>query len=258
MLSIQELLHSSSLPNVRRLLVPDPGYIICDCDLSGADAQVVAWDSDAKRLKELFKSGVKIHDANARDMWGSQYVNADHRRKEKMYKEIKAFTHASNYGAHPKTIAHILGWTIHEAEIFQRRWFQLNPEIKRWHQRIMRDLEETSGVENAFGFRITFMERVDSIFPEALAWIPQSTIAILCAEAATRIEELIEPLQVLIQVHDSIVFQIPRNQMELLTKCKKILHLPVPYSDPLTIPWELSTSLTSWGDCKKIPWPREV
>ena len=33
------------LPNVRKMFVPDLGYVVFDCDLAGADAQVVAWEA---------------------------------------------------------------------------------------------------------------------------------------------------------------------------------------------------------------------
>ena len=46
------------LPNIRKFIVPDPGYLIVDADLSGADAQVVAWEADDADLKEAFRDGV--------------------------------------------------------------------------------------------------------------------------------------------------------------------------------------------------------
>ena len=35
-----------TLPNLRKMFIPDPGKFIFDCDLEQADAQVVAWEAD--------------------------------------------------------------------------------------------------------------------------------------------------------------------------------------------------------------------
>ena len=49
------------LPNVRRTIIPDPGYTIVDADLAGADAQVVAWEAGDEKLKSAFSAGAAIH-----------------------------------------------------------------------------------------------------------------------------------------------------------------------------------------------------
>jgi DNA polymerase I-like protein with 3'-5' exonuclease and polymerase domains len=57
----------------------------------------------------------------------------------------------------------------------------------------------------------------------------------------------------LLQVHDSIVFQIPIHrwgEASTLNTIKRHLEITVPYSDPLTIQWGIAGSETSWGDCK--------
>ena len=61
-------------------------------------------------------------------------------------------------------------------------------------------------------------------------------------------------VEYLLQVHDSLVFQFKLHMQKELPTLKQTLSIPVPYPDPLVIPWELSTSPTSWGDCKKIDW----
>lgn len=58
------------LPNIRRLFIPDPGHFIASVDLSGADAQVVAWEAEDEDLKAAFRAGIPIHQKNAEDMFG--------------------------------------------------------------------------------------------------------------------------------------------------------------------------------------------
>ncbi len=58
------------LPNIRKLFIPDSGHFIASVDLSGADAQVVAWEAEDEDLKAAFRAGIPIHQKNAEDMFG--------------------------------------------------------------------------------------------------------------------------------------------------------------------------------------------
>lgn len=62
------------LPNVRKLIIPDPGYAIYEADLAGADAQVVAWEAEDDDLKSAFRAGLDVHSKNAEDMWGTEFT----------------------------------------------------------------------------------------------------------------------------------------------------------------------------------------
>jgi len=246
--------HDLTLPNIRKLFIPDPGKNIYDVDLSGADAQVVAWEAEDEDLKEAFKAGLKIHHKNAEDMWGTQYTQADEHERAKRYKQIKAGVHGTNYGGSARTIAITLGWTVHEADQFQTRWFDIHPGIKRWHKRVEKSLSTTRSVSNAFGYRIIYFDRIDNVFTQALAWIPQSTVAIVCRKGGLQLHKNHPEVDLLLQVHDSWVFQRPTFMHSSINSIKSSLEVVTPYDDPLVIPWEISYSPVSWGDCVEMDW----
>jgi DNA polymerase I-like protein with 3'-5' exonuclease and polymerase domains len=250
------------LPNVRKLFIPDKGYAIFDVDLSGADAQVVAWDADDEDLMAAFKAGLKIHIKNYEDMTGIKFDPARDKKAQpgslySAYDEMKRGVHATNYVGSARTLAITLGWKVARAEAFQKNWFKRHPKIKTWHGRINRSLQLTRSVTNAYGYKRTYFDRIEGILPEAVAWIPQSTIGIVCSKGGVRLcvdKALRLPwVEPLLQVHDSLVFQIPFAKITPanLELVRDRLHVPVPYPDPLTIPWGLSLSSKSWGDCKE-------
>lgn len=244
------------LPNVRRLFIPDPGHIILDVDLAGTDAQVVAWEAEDEDLKAAFRAGLKVHEKNAAEIWGEKYTSLDpngHERKH-LYKQTKSCVHATNYIGSARTIAITQGWPVAKAEAFQRRWFSLHPGIKQWHARVSRSLEDTRSVSNKFGFKRHYFDRIDTILPEAIAWIPQSTVAVTCFKGALQVRDRLPWVQLLLQVHDSLVMQIPRRRLADILLIRDALLNPVPYPDPLTIPWGLSLSPVSWGDVKEVKW----
>lgn len=249
---------SIHLPNIKSLFLPDPGYEMFDVDLAGADAQVVAWEADDEDLKQAFRDGIDVHAKNATDMMGEQFsrLSVDDPKRKKLRKDNKQAVHGTNYGVKPPTMSSILGWTIHECEMFQRRWFHLHPKILEWQRRIDAQVRTTRRVTNKFGYGRTYFDRVDSILPEALAWVPQSTVALVCFHGALAVRKQVPQVRLLIQVHDSLVGQYPLEQRAtVLPLLRNALHTPVPYSDPLTIPWGLSLSTKSWGDCHDAKWP---
>lgn len=245
------------LPNIRKLFLPDRGHVICDVDLSGADAQVVAWEAGDDDLKTAFKSRIDVHNKNGQDILGEAYVPDKVRGIYTMRDACKRTTHGTNYVGRARTIAKTIGWSTWEVEAFQLRWFAKHPGIREWHRRVDRDLQIRRMVQNQFGYRIIYFDRPDNLLPKGLAWIPQSTIAGVTARAAVALRKECPWADLLLQVHDSLVFQLPihRHDESSLARIEQSLSVEIPYpGDPLIIPWGLATSEKSWGDVQKRKW----
>lgn len=241
------------LPNVRKLIIPDPGYAIYEADLAGADAQVVAWEAEDDDLKAAFRAGIDVHAKNAEDMWGSAFTCLSGHARRAKRQECKHTVHGCNYGCTARTTAIQRGWTVHEADRFHKRWFSLHPGIKtNFHGKIERNLNTSNTVQNVFGFQRPYFDRPSQCFTEALAWIPQSTVALNTYLGAFQLEERIPEVDILLQVHDSLVFQLPINTSRTPEDIQAALRVVTPYADPLYIPWGLKRSERSWGECEEI------
>lgn len=238
-----------SLPNVKKLFLPDRGYIIVDCDLAQADAQVVAWEANDNELKEIFRDPTAdLHAENAKTIFGQLT-----KRNRQL---AKGGVHATNYGAKPRTLAAALGVTVHEAERFQRTWFAAHPGIKAWQSEVDMCLSTTRTVHNRFGNRRYYFDRVEHLLPEALAWIPQSTVALVINRALVNVDrDLIDRVEPLMQVHDSLVMQIRKSAYpSVLPELKAAMEIVVPYDDPLIIPVGIEASEKSWGEVMEVDW----
>lgn len=245
------------MPNMRKLFIPDPGMEIADIDLAGADAQVVAWEANDTKLKEAFRARIKIHTVNAKDLFGDR-AGPDG-KVEPYYTMAKQGVHATNYLCQVPNLAATLVITKVEAQAFQDKWFRLHPGIKTWHERVEQSLLSTRSISNAFGFRRVYFDRIESIMAEAVAWIPQSTVAIAVNHALIALGECKFPVEVLLQVHDSLVFQYPiARREEVLRGIQEVLRVVIPYADPLIIPFGLKTSTRSWGHCEDRKWPEQL
>lgn len=256
------------LPNVRKIFKTDPGYIQFEADLKGADAQVVAWEAEDEDLKDAFRKGVDIHVKNAEDMWGHEFTKlpeGSYARQRKR-QECKHTVHGVDYGCTPRTTAIQRGWLVAEAERFHKRWFDLHPGIKlNFHDRVRQSLSRDRTIRNAFGFRRVYFDRIDNCFTEALAWIPQSTVALNTYYGAFQLERRYWPEQLepgyfpdpenpegcILQTHDSINFQFRNGKTPEAQEIAQTLVVLTPYPDPLYIPWDLKCSTKSWGEMEK-------
>lgn len=242
------------MPNMRRMMVPDQGYLMFDIDLAGADAQVVAAEADDAYLREAFRRGFKIHAVNAKDIFGGN-AGADGKR-EPYYTYAKQGVHLTNYRGRPNTLARTLGITRHEADQFQKKWLGLHPGIPKWWVRIDNEMAQRKTVTNKFGFQRQFFDRVENCIGEYTAWGPQSTVAIVTNKGLIALDETYYHAVILLQTHDSVTGQIPFNDhTNHLREVHKRLSIPVPYSDPLYIRFGLAVSDKSWGDLETIAWP---
>jgi uracil-DNA glycosylase family 4 len=242
-----------TLPNIRELFIPDPGYTFFDVDLDRADLQVVVWEADDAELKQMLREGIDMHVENAKVLF-----NNPHLTKASPERQVaKQFVHGTNYGGSARTMAGVCGITVHQAELCQNRWFAAHKGIKQWHIRTERALLSTRTITNRFGYRRPFFGRIESVLPQALAWVPQSTVAIVINKGLVAVNETIPEIEILLQVHDSLGGQyLTSKEANVLPRLHSALLIQIPYPDPLTIPVGLKTSTKSWGECKDVSWPQ--
>lgn len=247
-------------PNIRSMFIPDLGKTWFDMDLDRADLQVVVWESGDELLKLALRLGVDVHLMNVYTLDGKEpppleelvethpkYL--DHRGPRKHKREFsKVFCHATDYVGGPRTVAAHTGRTVQEIERAQKVWFSAHPGILKWHERVQTQINKFRFVENRFGYRWYIFDRLDSILPEAVAWIPQSTVSVVINKIWVNIHSNLPNVEVLLQVHDSLAGQIPTSLVpETLPKLKAEAQVVVPYDDPLIIPVGIKTSTQSWG-----------
>jgi DNA polymerase-1 len=253
--------HTFPVPNVRKLAIPDTGFEVASIDLTGADAQTIAWEAGDEELKQVFRENkIKIHAHNAMQMFKGKVKTG---YEQPYYDLCRTGVHLVNYLGGIDELAGSMGISYGEASEFRDYWFGLHPKIPEFHDRVQQQLSETRMVKNAFGYQRFYFDRMEHLLPAAVAWIGQSTTAIVTDRAIINLynDQLLRSLdfQLLFQVHDEIVFQYPQFYRDrILARVYKLAHITVPYPDPLIIPWGLKTSTKSWGECEKREWPSET
>lgn len=235
------------LPNVRSLFVPDPGYTFFDIDLSSADLRIVVWEADEPELKAMLGEGLDPYTEIAKEFYHDPTIT----KKDPRRQTFKSFAHGTNYLGTAKGLAERLGLPVKQAEQTQRWYFDRFPRIKRWQDDLKDQVVKRRMVQNVFGHRCYFFDRIEgTIFNQAAAWIPQSTVACLINHAYVAIDRDLPEVDILLQVHDSLAGQFPshlgdRAVNAIVAKAE----IALPYADPLVIPVGVKTSTESWGAC---------
>ena len=237
----------SGLPNVRKLFIPDEGEEFFDIDLDSADLRIVVWESDCKEMKAMFAEGAKPYVEVAKEYYRDPTITKHH----PSYKLMKAMCHGTNYLGTPSGLAGRIGLLAAETERLQKWYYEKFPEIKVWQDDLCAQLRANHFVQNAFGYRGWFFDRIEgTIFNQAVAWIPQSTVACLINRGYKNLHNNCPEIKVLLQVHDSLAGTYPEEKrdwarQQIVANC----NVAIPYADPLHIPVGIVTSPTSWGDC---------
>lgn len=236
------------LPNIRSLFIPDPGMTYFDIDLASADLRIVVWEADEPEMKAMLKAGLDPYTEIAKEFYNDPTIN----KKDPRRQTFKSFAHGTNYLGTAEGLAGRLGLSVSDAKRTQEWYFKRFPKIKLWQENLIDQVYKKRMVQNVFGYRCNFFDRIEgTIFNEAAAWIPQSTVACLINRAYLNIYEQLKEVQILLQVHDSLAGQYPTHLDSVLQpRIIQCAEISLPYAgDPLIIPVGIKTSTASWGDC---------
>ncbi len=237
----------SDLPNIRELFLADEGMEFFDIDLDSADLRIVVWESDCTEMKAMFAEGLKPYVEVAKEYYRDPTIDKHH----PSYKLFKALCHGTNYLGTPSGLSGRIGLVTHEVERIQKWYYGKFPQIKVWQDDIIHQVNTRRFIQNVFGYRIHFFDRIEgTIYNQAVAWIPQSTVACLINRGYYNIHTKEPTIEVLLQVHDSLAGQYPIGQRDIC-RSKILAHCAVelPYEQPIIIPVGVKTSTVSWGAC---------
>src|SRR5690606_5458767 len=219
-------------PKMKANIIPDPGYCLFEIDLAQAENRVVAYIAPDERMIEAFENNEDIHSKTAGLIF--EMDPQEVRARYKSFNESHAINdyhcapigqgnkpwrywgkeanHAFNYGLGYKSAA--LRWEIPEkdAKFIRTRYLQAYPGIKQMHRWIKDSLSKDRTVENLFGWKRQFLGRWTDSLKAAYAFPAQSTVAEIINRWGVKHlyynSSIYPALQLLGQVHDSIVFQI--------------------------------------------------
>ena len=193
---------------VRSLFIPDEGKMMVNADQSQAEARVVAYISGEERLQAIFEhSDEDVHKRNAAFIF--------HKRMEDITPSErylgKVLVHAANYGIGALGFARITGQSTVKSQALLNQYYAIYPCIKLWHREVAEQLRNSRILTTPFGRKRMFFGRwSNTLVREALSFVPQSTVCdLINLGIANAWTNMPDGWNILLQVHDSILMQVP-------------------------------------------------
>ena len=168
------------------------------------------------------------------------------------YRQLaKKLGHGTNYYGTPRTMAKHAHVPTKIIETFQERYFTQFPAIKAWHNWTIGEIQTHGTLTTPFGRRRMFFGRGNdaSTWRKAIAYSPQSMTGEQIDRGLLKIWRKYPNVQLLNQVHDSILFQVPfREATHLIPEILKTMQVAIELKGgrQFTVPLEASGGW-NWG-----------
>jgi len=226
---------------IRKAFVPrQTGWILVSFDYSQIELRVLAHLSKDETLREAFRKGEDIHRLTASLIYGVEENEVD----ETMRDTAKTVNFGIIYGMSAFGLSRDLGIDVAQAQSFIVAYFERYPKVKRYIEHQIETAQSEGYVSTLFNRRRDLSEirsknASERQFGERIAVNApiQGTASDLLKIAMIAIYRELEKrgakAQMVVQVHDELLFDMPEEEDEMLTpmiveKMEQVARLSVP------------------------------
>ncbi len=212
--------------DIRKAFKAKKDYLLISADYNQIEMRILADLADVKELKKAFKNKEDIHSLTASQIFNIDIkkVNQDHRRK------AKAINFGIIYGISQYGLAKQINVSNYEAEEFLDSYFAKFPEIKVYMDNTIKFCRKSGYVNNIFGRRSHFNGINDKNFnvrnfqERAAINAPiQGSASEVMRLAMIRLDKKLSEQKnsnskMLLQIHDELIFEIPKKDEKVMIK----------------------------------------
>jgi DNA polymerase-1 len=226
---------------IRRAFIAEEGWLLVALDYSQIELRVLAHLSGDENLIRVFQEGRDIHTETASWMFGVPREAVD----PLMRRAAKTINFGVLYGMSAHRLSQELAIPYEEAQAFIGRYFQSFPKVRAWIEKTLEEGRRRGYVETLFGRRryVPDLEaRVKSVreAAERMAFnMPvQGTAADLMKLAMVKLFPRLEEMgaRMLLQVHDELVLEAPKERAEAVARlAKEVMEGVYPLAVPLEV-----------------------
>jgi len=226
---------------IRRAFIAEEGWLLVALDYSQIELRVLAHLSGDENLIRVFQEGRDIHTETASWMFGVPREAVD----PLMRRAAKTINFGVLYGMSAHRLSQELAIPYEEAQAFIERYFQSFPKVRAWIEKTLEEGRRRGYVETLFGRRryVPDLEaRVKSVreAAERMAFnMPvQGTAADLMKLAMVKLFPRLEEVgaRMLLQVHDELVLEAPKERAEAVARlAKEVMEGVYPLAVPLEV-----------------------
>ena len=213
---------------IREAFVPENGNVLISADYSQIELRIMAHLSEDKNLTHSFNNNIDVHSSTAAEVFGVSIddVSPDQRRS------AKAINFGLMYGMSAFGLTRQLGIPRGEAQEYLDTYFARYTGVRDYMDNIKAQAKEDKYVETIMGRRLYLNEinaanglRRQAAERAAINAPLQGSAADIIKKAMLDIDELLlnelQDVQMIMQVHDELVFECPKNKADAVMKKMK-------------------------------------
>ena len=214
---------------IRAAFVPAEGNVFVNADYSQFELRLAAVLANDTGLINDFNNDVDIHTKTASEVYGVPLEEVSDAQR----RNAKVINFGVLYGMSPHGLSVATGMTMAEAKDFIDQYFKLRQKIRSYIDLTLNKAREEGFVETFYGRKRPTPDlkssnyMVRSAAERAAANMPiQGTEADLMKRAMLEIEKILTPEEgnQLLQIHDSILIETPKEKAEIVgEKLKNVM-----------------------------------
>jgi len=247
-------MHTELGREIRKAFVPSSGSrVIMSADYSQIELRIMAHISQDEGLIEAFRNGEDIHATTAAKVFGT----SPNQVTREMRRRAKEVNFGIMYGIGPFGLSARLGISQTEAKDIIARYFERFPKVNQYIFDTIAKAKHDGYVSTLLGRR-RYLPEINSrnqtmranAERQAINMPIQGTAADMIKVAMIRIHSRLrdEGLQakMLLQVHDELVFEVARSEVQ---RAKKLVVTEMKSALPLDVPIEVEVGVgKNWYD----------
>lgn len=241
---------------IRQAFVPSKkDWVLFAADYSQIELRVLAHMCEDPALVEAFKQGMDIHTRTAMDVFGveAEEVTSNMRRT------AKAVNFGIVYGISDYGLSQNLDITRKEAALFIENYLQSFPGVKKYMDSIIEDAKKAGYVTTILNRRRYLPDITSSNFNlrsfaerTAMNTPIQGSAADIIKKAmidmVLRLEKEGLQTKLLLQVHDELIFEAPKEEIEILERIvPEVMENAIELLVPLKVDYSYGNT---WYDAK--------
>lgn len=229
---------------IRKAFVPkDDNHVLLALDYSQIELRVLAHITQDETMIHAFTSNTDIHTKTAMEVFGVEKENVT----SEMRRNAKAVNFGIVYGISDYGLSQNLGITRKEAKTFIENYLDSFPEVQKFMKSIVQDAKRDGYVKTMMNRRRyipdihsrnfnarSFAERTAMNSP--IQGSAADIIKLAMVEYAESDEVQKFDAELLLQIHDELIFDIPKDQVEdFIPVIKGIMENALEMSVPLEV-----------------------
>ena len=211
---------------IRKAFISDKGCNLLSADYNQIEMRILADLADVKELKKAFNNKEDIHSLTASQVFNVKIkdVTSELRRK------AKAINFGIIYGISQYGLAKQISVTTNEADEFLKSYFKKFPEIKDYMSTTINFCRKSGYVNNIFGRRThitgindknfnvrNFQERAAINAPIQGSASELMRMAMINIFEKIKVKK-IKDCKLLLQIHDELIFEVKKDNIENIKK----------------------------------------